>query len=81
MRAEWDIPTCLRNGKLVQVLPQHHTPDADIYAVYSHANQASTRVRAVVDFMTTALGQRNQAIGTEGGGASGEDGLDLPPTL
>jgi DNA-binding transcriptional LysR family regulator len=57
MRAEWDIVTCLRNGKLVQVLPQYHTPDADIYAVYSPGHQTSTRVRAFVDFITSALAQ------------------------
>ena len=34
MRAEWDIERYLRSGRLVQVLPQYHTPDADIYAVY-----------------------------------------------
>ncbi|HOB95102.1 MAG TPA: LysR substrate-binding domain-containing protein, partial [Aquabacterium sp.] len=33
MRAEWDVAAHLASGRLVQVLPQFHTPDADIYAV------------------------------------------------
>jgi hypothetical protein len=32
MRAEWDIERYLDSGRLVQVLPQYRTPDADIYA-------------------------------------------------
>lgn len=57
MRAEWDIARCLRSGRLVQVLPQYHTPDADIYAIYPQQHQMSTRVRAFVDFITTSLGR------------------------
>ena len=63
MRAEWDILTCLRNGKLVQVLPQYHTPDADIFAVYSPRHQMSNRVRAFVDFMAGTVDQAASAIG------------------
>ena len=57
MRAEWDIAGYLRTGRLVQVLPQYSTPDADIYAVYSQRHQLSTRVRAFVDFISTSLTQ------------------------
>lgn len=39
MRAEWDIERYLDSGRLVQVLPQYQTPDADIYAVYSQRRQ------------------------------------------
>ena len=39
MRAEWDIERYLRSGRLVQVLPQYYTPDADIYAVYPQRHQ------------------------------------------
>jgi len=42
----------LRSGRLVQVLPQYHTPDADIYAVYAQRHQMSTRVRAFVEFIS-----------------------------
>jgi LysR family transcriptional activator of dmlA len=50
MRAEWDIERYLQNGRLVQVLPQYSTPDADIYAVYPQRHQLALRVRAFVDF-------------------------------
>lgn len=56
MRAEWDIREHLRLGQLVQVLPQHHTPDADIYAVYPAHHKSAARVRAFVDFLVEALG-------------------------
>jgi len=58
MRAEWDIDRYLRSGRLVQVLPHCHTPDADIHAVYPQRHQRSARVRAFVDFLTTAFAQQ-----------------------
>jgi len=61
MRAEWDIDRYLRSGRLVQVLPHHHTPDADIHAVYPQRHQRSARVRAFVDFLTTVFAQRAQS--------------------
>ena len=58
MRAEWDIERYLRNGRLVQVLPQFYTPDADIYAVYPQRHQMAARVRAFVEFVTVMLGRQ-----------------------
>ena len=58
MRAEWDIERHLRSGRLVQVLPQYHTPDADIYAVYPQRHQLAARVRALVDFLALSFGQQ-----------------------
>ena len=58
MRAEWDIERYLKNGRLVQVLPQFHTPDADIHAVYPQRHQLAARVRAFVDFVALSLNQR-----------------------
>jgi DNA-binding transcriptional LysR family regulator len=55
MRAEWDIERYLNNGRLVQVLPQCATPDADIYAVYPQRHQLAARVRAFVDFVAASL--------------------------
>ena len=55
MRAQWDIERHLRSGRLVQVLPQYHTPDADIHAVYPQRHQLAARVRAFVDFLAQAL--------------------------
>ena len=61
MRAEWDIERHLKNGRLVQVLPQYFTPDADIYAVYPQRHQLAARVRAFVDFVAVSFGQRAAA--------------------
>ena len=61
MRAEWDIERYLRNGRLVQVLPQYATPDADIYAVYPQRHQLAARVRAFVDFVALSFTQQAAA--------------------
>jgi len=58
MRAEWDIARYLGNGRLVQVLPQYTTPEADIHAVYPQRHQLAARVRAFVDFLALSLGQQ-----------------------
>ena len=55
MRAEWDIERYLKSGRLVQVLPQYATPDADIHAVFPQHHRLSTRVRAFVDFLAASL--------------------------
>lgn len=55
MRAEWDIERYLNSGRLVQVLPQYQTPDADIYAVYPQRHQLSTRIRTFVDFLSQSF--------------------------
>lgn len=62
MRAEWDIDRYLRSGRLVQILPNYYTPDADVYAVYPQRHQLAARVRAFVDFVAAALGGQ-QATG------------------
>jgi DNA-binding transcriptional LysR family regulator len=46
---------CMAQGQLVQVLPQYHTPDADIYAVYPAQHKSAARVRAFVDFVAEAF--------------------------
>ncbi|HKU00521.1 MAG TPA: LysR substrate-binding domain-containing protein [Paraburkholderia sp.] len=58
MRAEWDIADYLADGRLVQVLPEYDTPNADIYAVYLQRHQMSTRIRAFVDFLALELKAR-----------------------
>lgn len=60
MRAEWDIARYLRSGRLVQVLPQYRTPDADIYAVVPQRHATSARVRGFVAFVAEALGDSGQ---------------------
>ncbi len=61
LRAEWDIARYLKNGRLVQVLPQCLTPDADIYAVYPQRHQLAARVRSFVDFVAQSLGRQGSA--------------------
>ena len=58
MRAEWDIVRHLRSGRLVPVLSQFETPDADIFAVYPQQRQHSVRVRAFVEFLAQSLQRR-----------------------
>ena len=55
MRAEWDVERYLKSGRLVPVLPQYGTPDADIYAVYPQRHQLSTRIGTFVDFLSTSF--------------------------
>ena len=55
MRAEWDVERYLDSGRLVQILPQYRTPDADIYAVYPQHQHQSSRVRTLVAFLTQAF--------------------------
>ena len=55
MRAQWDIERYLKSGRLVQVLPQFRTPDADIYAIYPQRHQLSTRIRTFIDFLAQSL--------------------------
>lgn len=55
MRAEWDVERYLRSGRLVTVLPQYRTPEADIYAVWPERHRMSARVRAFVDTLAAAL--------------------------
>ena len=56
LRAEWDIKPYLDDGSLVRVLPDHETPNADIFAVYSQRHQMSNRIRAFIDFIAFELG-------------------------
>ena len=58
MRAEWDIERYLKSGRLVEVLPQYYTPDADIYAVYPQRHQLAARVRAFVEFVALSFTRR-----------------------
>jgi LysR family transcriptional activator of dmlA len=55
MRAEWDIKEYIADGRLVQVLPDCRTLGADIYAVYAQRHQLSTRVHALVEFLSAEL--------------------------
>lgn len=51
LRAEWDVQKYLGSGQLIQVLEDHESPDADIYAVYAERHRTSLRVKSLVDFV------------------------------
>lgn len=57
MRAEWDVAKYLRSGRLVQVLPGHETPPADIHAVFSERLNLSAKVTCFVEHLRSYLGQ------------------------
>ena len=57
MRSEWDVAHHLKAGRLVPVLPQWRTPEADIYAVYPQRHQHAPRVRAFVDVLAASFRQ------------------------
>jgi LysR family transcriptional regulator, transcriptional activator for dmlA len=55
LRAEWDVRKYLTSGRLVQVLPNYRTPNADIYAVYPPRHETTARVRVFIEFLTASL--------------------------
>lgn len=54
LRAEWDVQKYLQSGRLVQLLPNYNSPDADIYAIYAQQHRTSLRVRTFLDFVVAA---------------------------
>ncbi|OLL32000.1 LysR family transcriptional regulator [Burkholderia sp. SRS-W-2-2016] len=63
MRAEWDIRQYLADGSLVQLLADHDTPNADIFAVYSPRHQMSNRIRTFVEFIARDLSSDAGSLG------------------
>ncbi|WP_405163296.1 LysR family transcriptional regulator [Nocardia sp. NBC_01499] len=58
MRSLWHVEPLLRDGTLIQVLPDMRTPSADIAAVYAAAAPLPRRTRAVIDHLKSGLGRR-----------------------
>ncbi len=58
LRAEWDVARYIKSGRLVHILENYHTPDADIYAVYSQRHKASARVGSLIEFVSAALSKQ-----------------------
>ncbi len=56
LRAEWDVAQHLQSGRLIQVMKNFDTPDADIYAVYAERHKTSVRVKTLIDYAITAFG-------------------------
>ncbi len=59
MRAEWDVAKYLRSGRLVQVLGNYSTPNADIYAVYREQPHLTARMNLLLDFLTRSFDALN----------------------
>ena len=58
LRAQWDVEKYLQSGRLVELLHHHHSPDADIYAIYAERHRTSVRVKALIDFVEAAFKPR-----------------------
>jgi DNA-binding transcriptional LysR family regulator len=58
LRAEWDVTQHLKSGRLIQVMKNFKTPDADIYAVYAERHKTSVRVKTLIDFAITSFGAK-----------------------
>jgi DNA-binding transcriptional LysR family regulator len=56
-RSGWDVAQELRSKKLVQVLPGHHAPDADIVALLgAHKGRRSARTERFLELLKQAIG-------------------------
>jgi DNA-binding transcriptional LysR family regulator len=58
LRAEWDVAKHLQSGRLLQVMKNFETPDADIYAVYAERHKTSVRVKTLIDFAIASFGRK-----------------------
>ncbi|QWE22254.1 LysR family transcriptional regulator [Polynucleobacter sp. AP-Jannik-300A-C4] len=58
LRAEWDVTQHLKSGRLIQVMKNFETPDADIYAVYAERHKTSVRVKTLIDFAIASFEAR-----------------------
>ena len=47
----WQVRDDLMAGRLVELLPDYSSPDADIHAVYPQTRYLAPRVRAFVDYL------------------------------
>lgn len=58
MRSLWHVAPLLRDGSLVQVLPDIPTPSADVYAAYAGATVLPRRTKALLDHLERGLNAR-----------------------
>lgn len=58
MRSTWHVAPLIREGRLVQVLPEIDTPEADVVALFTGAARTPPRVRALVTFLRERLQSR-----------------------
>ena len=55
LRAEWDVARYIKSGRLVHILENYYTPEANIYAVYSQRHKTSARVNALIEYVKEML--------------------------
>lgn len=55
MAADWLVGPYLRSGRLVPVLADYQTPEADIFAVYPRKHQNSLRVKLFIDHLEKSI--------------------------
>ena len=56
MQARWRVEDALRDGRLVEVLPEYIVQQRSIWAVLAQRGAMSPKVRVFVDFLRDALG-------------------------
>jgi DNA-binding transcriptional LysR family regulator len=59
MQARWRVEEALRDGRLVEVLPDHVVQQRSIWAVLAQRGAMSPKVRVFVDFLKDTLGDLN----------------------
>lgn len=60
LRAQWDVERYVASGRLVQILPDFHSPDANIYAVYPSNIRANKRISVFIDYLEKELERREK---------------------
>lgn len=58
MRSTWQVDPLIRAGKLVRVLDDIPTPEANVFAVHPPHVHETERVRLLLDHLRTGLGRR-----------------------
>jgi len=58
----WLVGEDLRDGRLVEIMPDFHTPDSAIYALYAPGRHLSPKVRSFVDFLAEQFRDRDDWI-------------------
>jgi len=55
----WSNKSHIKNGWLVQVLPEYQLNDLDLYAVYQQRKYTPSKIRSLIDFLSDSLNDTN----------------------
>ncbi len=55
LRAQWDVEQHIQSGRLIPLMKNFDTPDADIYAVYAQRHKGSARVKTLIEFAVSTF--------------------------